>query len=260
MSAPSEAQPTIIELLPARDELLSEIRGVPPRPKNAFLADAKTDPYYGPAIKAHDLLKKMARGLGRLAGIEYPKAVTPELPNITLEHWLDNVVFDAVKAGGDHIIEFGQRFDCSERILHETVRTALIYGAHKAAERSTHERFFVGAAGFYTDSSDTRIGIFFTANGKDHELDDKYCAELYNLEAAAEHGFNVCAALFVSGDAQKDEDSGITPPTLHPCLDCREELATNPIVSNNTLVVCAGRNDKIEMFTPDQLRRYHHEF
>ncbi|HUP26336.1 MAG TPA: hypothetical protein VM124_01655 [Candidatus Limnocylindrales bacterium] len=250
---------TIHDLLPVRDELLQTIAGLKAAPKNRFLAEAQADPYYSQAITAHGLLKSLATAMAIRTGrsLLRPNAdfVLPPL-----EDWLDESIFVALKDGGDHIIEFGSKVNLTEHAKDETIRTALIYGAHRAAERSDHPRFFVGTRGFYTDESNARVGIFSTGNSKEHELAPKYCAELKNLETAADHGFTKTVALVVSGDPHLDDDSNKMPPTLHPCLDCREELATNPIVDKNTIIICANRQGKTQTFTVNQLRRYHHEF
>lgn len=249
----------IDDLLPIRDELLSMIAGLSAGPKNRLLADALDDPYYEPAITAHGLLKRMATSMAIVNG-RRPMRPCAYLDLPPLADWLDQSVFVALKDKGDHIIEFGVAVDLSQRATDETIRTALIYGAHKAAERSEHDCFFVGARGFYADDSGKRVGIFSSANSKAHELAPKYCAELKNLEKAAEHGFTRAVALVVSGDPQIDDDSNVFSQTLHPCHDCRLELATNPIVDTNTLIICANREGKTQTFTINQLLRVHHEF
>lgn len=254
----SEArQRTVHELLPVRDELVELIDGVPAAPKNEFLTQAALDSNFGPAIEIHGLLKGLANSIARKLG----RSRNPiELVGPPLDHWLDDAVFAALHDTGDHIIEFGAPIDAEKHLQLETIRTALEFGAHRAAERSEHEKKFVGCRGFYTDKSGSRVGIFSTWNSKPHELAPKYCAELKNLEKASEHGFTLAVALAVSGDPQRDDDSDRTPPTLHPCRDCREELATNPIVNTNTSVVCSNRQGKTQTFTINQLLRYHHEF
>ncbi len=81
-----------------------------------------------------------------------------------------------------------------------------------------------------------------------------------NLETAQDNLFTVLVAMSVSGDPQLDDDSKLFPPTLHPCHDCREELATNPLVTDTSLIVCADPQGLTQMFTRDQLLRYHREF
>ncbi len=253
------SQATVQELLPIRDELRSMIAGVSAAPKNLYLAEAAQDPYYSEAIEANGLLTKMALIIANAAG-KAPKKFKAEGLQIPLEHWLDNAVFLALKDEGDHIIDFGRFVNPDDHLHFETVHSALIYGAHKAAERSNHPSFFVGARGFYTNQDRTRIGIFSTANSKEHDLAVKYCAEAANLDTAQENLFSILIAMSVSGDPQLDDDSNRFPPTLHPCFGCREELATNPLVTSTSHVVCANRDGRTQTFTTDQLRRYHGEF
>jgi hypothetical protein len=251
----SELQPTVNDLLAPRDELLDLIEGEPPRAKFWLLTEAQQDPHFQDAIKTNGLLQALANGLIALAHGEPLNAKKPPTPP---QLWLPHKEFDPLMDGGDYIIEYGGL------VSTRSMSIRLLHGAHKAIELAeSYRRYNIGARGFYIDEVNRRIGLFSSGNTKFHQLDPPYCAERANFDKATYYGFtkNVgarCVALDIMGKPQYDEDSHKMPSTPHPCGNCREELYTNPIVDEDTLILSGNvDNGRHEEFTVPELLHYH---
>lgn len=67
-------------------------------------------------------------------------------------------------------------------------------------------------------------------------------------------------ALYVAGDLQPDDESGVATETLHPCGTCRRTLASmSSVVDEDLLIVTTGRThgSPIELHTLSQLIALH---
>jgi cytidine deaminase len=125
----------------------------------------------------------------------------------------------------------------------------------------SYRNFRVGAAllAFSTDTE--KIGIFTGFNVKTHPENAAQInihAEQMALTKARHWRFNSVGSLAVWGEPQADTQSGLEPPTLHPCGLCRELLAKSPETKGTTPILSANPDFSIcEVYGLDDLLLMH---
>jgi hypothetical protein len=84
-----------------------------------------------------------------------------------------------------------------------------------------------------------RIGMAIAANQNLHRKRNvtKYCAEQRAVNLLREQGFISVDGIFISGELQPDEQTGVQAPYLPSCGDCRGYFTKAPEVKPETLLV-----------------------
>ncbi len=120
------------------------------------------------------------------------------------------------------------------------VRESLIRQARKASQQANSYRGFqVGCAvlAYGPGNRAKNYRIFVGANLKPTPDGPKVCAEQIAIGSAVSHGYEQIIAIAVTGEPQPDTVSGLNPPTLHPCWECRTLLRTMPQVSEDMIIL-----------------------
>lgn len=126
----------------------------------------------------------------------------------------------------------------------------------------SYRNFVVGCAAFAYNKDAYYLGhrwkIFFGSNIKLDEGSPKICAEPIVIQSARAARYQRIIGLVVVGEPQED-DSGVTPVTLHPCAVCRKFFLSVPEVTGETIIVTAHleKDDSIEVLTVNELLRIH---
>ncbi len=142
--------------------------------------------------------------------------------------------------------------------MYLTLKDLLVAMARKSAQRgSSYREFFVGCAVLAYNGRVYRI--FRGVNLYPIKGETKVCAEQSALGAARACGFDFLVAIVVAGDAQRDGESDISSPTLHPCGNCRRLLQSLPEVQGDTIVYTVGRGQRspTEEHTVKEILRLH---
>ncbi len=152
--------------------------------------------------------------------------------------------------------------DQHDRDVYAKDRERLIDRARQAAMHATNHRgFLVGCVVLAWSSrwgEGRQYRLFGGANMMPLRDGPKICAELVAMGAALAAGAEKIVAIVVAGDPQKDDQSGMEMPTLHPCWICRTMLRHLPGVEDDTIVltVCNGEGPT-EEFTFAKLLSTH---
>ena len=108
--------------------------------------------------------------------------------------------------------------------------------------------------------------VFTGSNQKPNSLGPKVCAEQVAVNSVflkqLEGGDQKVIGLLVAGNPQEDSASGLNPPTLHPCEDCRELVTARLENSGNdpakvVLITVGLNNDDFEVFNWEEMRKLH---
>jgi cytidine deaminase len=127
--------------------------------------------------------------------------------------------------------------------------------------------FCVGCAvwAFRADASthEDRWRVFYGMNTKVNEKSKSICAEPVPIGAAYASASTEIIGLIIVGNPQEDE-RGIVPKTLRPCVHCRLLMKHHPLMKPHTIIVTAHPpTEKIEhvsettyeVFTLEELLR-----
>lgn len=130
-----------------------------------------------------------------------------------------------------------------------------LFQAYFRAEN--YRTFNVGTGALAYNSKDFKIfGGANIMNGKGHP---KVCAEQQAIKNAFLNDYNEILIVCVVGKPQKDDQSGILSPTLHPCWECRKLMKNMYKLLDDTLIVTSTfeRNGPTELFTLQDIIEYH---
>lgn len=105
---------------------------------------------------------------------------------------------------------------------------------HEEGKKHQHRYFGVGAAAlaFRPDRTiwNGQAEIMLGYNSKDEKRGiPKCCAERRLFEMAVAKGYVQVVGMVVVGEYQPDDTSGHECTTLHPCLTCRQMMATHTL-------------------------------
>jgi len=84
-----------------------------------------------------------------------------------------------------------------------------------------------------------RWQFFSGMNAKISPTSRPVCAESVAIGSAYAAGYHEIIGMVVVDQPQQDEYSGLYPPTLHPCHDCRTLMRSHPVVSLRTRILTA---------------------
>lgn len=132
--------------------------------------------------------------------------------------------------------------------------------SYQAVDRmgQSYRGFNVGAAVLAIDTLGYRSGIYFEGNFTPYKGAEWNCAEKRLLEKVAERGFDRVEAIAITGPTQQDEESGLVPPTLHPCGKCRGLLDSSPLIHPNALIATMSLDeDQYELHSVQSLLQHH---
>ncbi len=140
------------------------------------------------------------------------------------------------------------------RYAGELRREALIQATFFA---ENYRNFRVGAAVLVTNGHDLRI--FGGANIMNGKGRPKMCAEQQALKYAHLADYRRILAISVVGKPQKDSESGLLSPTLHPCPECRKLMREMYRLDEDTAIYMLSFEDNgpSELFTLEELIRLH---
>ena len=109
--------------------------------------------------------------------------------------------------------------------------------------KQQYRNFSVGCAllAFRNDVSiaDGRWKVFYGMNAKVNSDSRPVCAEPVAIGSAYAAGYTEVIGMVVVGETQEDDQSGLYPPTLHPCHQCRTLMKGHPILTPRTRILTA---------------------
>jgi len=144
-------------------------------------------------------------------------------------------------------------------------REHLISRAQEASQYANSYRDFqVGSAVLAFNPQATEPAnsyhVFVGANLKPAKDGPKVCAEQIAIGSAIANGYSVIIALAVTGERQPDSKSGLNPPTLHPCWECRTLLRDMPQVSDDTFIITTfNHGGPVEEHTMAEILAIHND-
>lgn len=83
---------------------------------------------------------------------------------------------------------------------------------------------------------------FQGSNRKLSKVSRKICGENVALGALIQASYTVASLVVVVGHVQRDDESGLLSPTLHPCGACREELSAVKPITDRTVFITVTRS------------------
>jgi len=159
-------------------------------------------------------------------------------------------------------------FDHSRPIIHEEQLRRinwlyLIARAQEARkEANSYRDFNVGCAVWAFKTNAIQVGerwaVFAGSNLKVAAGARPVCAEQLAFGAVKSSRYDRIIAMVIIGEPQLDVESGLQPPTLHPCGECRRIFQAESEVFSETLLLTLTPDEQIqELFSIKELITLH---
>ena len=130
-----------------------------------------------------------------------------------------------------------------------------------AARRAvSYRQFHVGAALYAGNDTFSDVATIDGANTKVRAEEPKRCAEMSVLDQVKALGFSRVLGMVIAGTSDRDEIkavNGRATPTLHPCAECRAQMADSGLFEDSSLIVTVStESDVYQVHNYGELQDY----